>query len=78
MQPYLPIPHVRDSLVQPQDRLVQTMLPQQVCYSGCIHVKSVAETVSADLAVWAHISVIVIFFLFLLEGRKLRRSGSVL
>lgn len=54
MQPYLPIPHVRDSLVQPQDRLVQTMLPQQVCYSGCIHVKSVAETVSADLAVGAH------------------------
>lgn len=34
LHPCLPIPHVRDSLVQPQDRLVHTKLPQLVCYSG--------------------------------------------
>lgn len=33
LQPYLPIPHVRDSLVQPQDRQVHTRLQQLVCCS---------------------------------------------
>lgn len=30
LQPYLPIPHVRDSLVQPQDRLVHTEQPNPI------------------------------------------------
>lgn len=37
LQPYLPIPHVRDSLVQPQDRLVHVQNQPKPSQSGCFY-----------------------------------------